>query len=951
MAKVDLSVINVIAELERVEWDFEFAGDEELRCCCPFHDDKLPSCHVNTQKRLFKCQTAGCEAKGDILSFLAKVLKTTRRTIFEDLSTRYTFDLSSSINPQTVERYHNALWKAKPMLRELYSRGLSDELIRKYRLGYDNGRIQIPIKNESGYIINVRKYLPGAPGPQKFRNTKGHGACRLFPIDQLSFDIIIICGGELKAIVAASLLNEHGIGCIAATAGEGNWEYKFGIGFKGKTVYVCFDIDAEGDKAADKVCARVKGDSRWIGKLRLPLDPDKYPHGDINDWVGLENATSEDFLNLLKTTDEWEQQSLSIMDDQGDIIDLHLAESVDAKYTSKRIRIKAVVSAMDTSPYVIPRRVRVSCDRNQGACSICPIFAITPDDKGFVYVNIPDESPAIIEMIATPKKAQREALIFGLGIPTCKVVEFVPTEFFNVEDVRLCPQLEISNRTADHIMQPALCIGHGLELNEGYLFTGRMYPHPKTQQSIILTSTYESTHDALSSYQPTDEELDELTILQPKTWTAQAIGDKLDEIYTDLAANVTRIYERQDLHLAVDLAYHSCLLFEFDGRITKGWVEVLVLGDSSQGKSETSISLMNHYNLGTKLECKNASVAGLLGGLQQMGNRWFVSWGIIPTHDKRLVILEELKGASTDVIGKLTDMRSSGVAEIPKIEKRRTHARTRLLALSNPRSDQPLASYSFGVEAVKELIGSLEDIRRFDTILMVSAEDIDPALLNELQERRPVVKHIYTSTICRRCVLWAWTRTTDQIKFTTEAVQCILKSATELCGSYTEIIPIVDRGSMRLKIARLAIAVACRTYSSTDGITVLIRKGHVQYIVDWLDRVYSSRVFGYKSFSDAIKSTERLLNPKEINVRISQMPFPLDFISSILYCNDIELRDLCDWCGWDRSDGLDLLSFLVRKHALIRKGRSYRKTPAFIELLKAARATIPDRPEHINEKF
>ena len=231
------------------------------------------------------------------------------------------------------------------------------------------------------------------------------------------------------------------------------------------------------------------------------------------------------------------------------------------------------------------------------------------------------------------------------------------------------------------------------------------------------------------------------------------------------------------------------------------------------------------------MECKNATVAGLLGGLQQMGNRWFVTWGVIPTHDKRLVVLEELKGTSVEVISKLTDMRSSGVAEIPKIEKRRTHARTRLIALSNPRSDRPLSSYNFGIESIKELIGGLEDVRRFDFALLVSNTEIDAATLNKLQQYRPAGNQIFDAESCRRLILWAWTREPSQIQYGSGAYEQILSEATRLCSIFTESIPLVDRGSMRLKLARLSASLACRTFSCDDTLeNVIIRECHVEYI-------------------------------------------------------------------------------------------------------------------------
>jgi len=483
-----------------------------------------------------------------------------------------------------------------------------------------------------------------------------------------------------------------------------------------------------------------------------------------------------------------------------------------------------------------------------------------------------------------------------------------------------------------------------------------MYPHPKTQQAVLLISESRPTVDALSTYQLTYEALRDLRRFQPQEWTTDGIARKLDEVYSDLSANVTHIFERTPLHLMVDLTYHSVLLFNYDGKLTKGWVETLIAGDSSQGKSETIIRLMQHYGLGERVECKNATVAGLLGGLQQMGTRWFVTWGVIPTHDKRLVVLEEIKGTSIDVIGKLTDMRSSGVAEIPKIEKRRTHARTRLIMVSNPRSDRPLSMYNFGVEAVKELIGGLEDIRRFDAVLLVSANQIAADRLNMLQQHRPKIPHEANANVCRNLVLWAWTRTQDQVVITPEANASILTEAIRLCSIFTESLPIVDRGSMRFKLARLAIALACRTFSCDEhGQCVIVRDAHVRYISTFLERTYADCVFGYKDFSDAITISNTLLSSDVIKKHILQVPFPSDFIKQLLYTNEIELRDICDWCGWDRNESTQLLSLLVRKHALQRDNNAYRKSPKFIaflkELMLSKDLAAGARPEFVGEEF
>lgn len=929
--------INVLAELERIGWDYLWASETTVKVKCAFHDDKHPSGVINIEKRNFRCYTAGCDHSCDFISFLARALKTTRAVVYADLASRYKLETAKIIEGTTVERYHAGIWKAQPFLKALHDRGITNEDIRAYRLGEDRGRITIPIKNAHGVYVNVRRYLPGAPGPEKMRNTKGHGTPRLYPIEQMTYSQIAICGGELKAIAAAKQLNPAGIGAVCVTAGEGDWPMHLNEQFRGKErIWVCYDIDDAGQKASMGVCNILSRYTPWIGNVALPLDRDAYPTGDVNDFI----VANGDLVALLKATPQWLPAHTNTAP-EGKVEEIALSKAFTTEGSHKRLQVKGVVSAMDQTPYIIPSEVLPVCDRSQKFCSFCPVYSA--ENQTF---KISPESPALLEMVNSNTESIRSACMSEIGVPSmCRVVSFEAKQYYNIEEVRLSPELEMTARNTDRAMLPAIAIGKGLELNETYFFTGRMHPHPSTQQSTLVISGYEIAQDALSSYTPSKE--DQLTIFSPEEWTVDALQEKLNHIYEDLAANVTRIYQRQALHLIIDLVYHSPLFLPFDGRTEKGWLEALIVGDSSQGKSEATKHLMHHYGLGAKVECKNASVAGLLGGLQQIAGKWFVTWGVIPTHDKRLVVMEEVKGASQDVLSKLTDMRSSGIAEIPKIEKRRAHARTRLIWLSNPRSNASMSSYNYGIEVLPELIGGLEDIRRFDVALIVSANEIDPIELNKLASSRPSISHVYTSDLCRALVLWVWTRDETQIEFTDTATQSVLKYATKLCEQFTDSIPLIDRGSMRTKLARLAAALAGRTFSCKDNLTLLVRECHVEYVYSLLVSIYSSEVFGYDSLTAAIKATHTLKDPERIQHHIENTPFPQDVVDSLLHTTKIELQDIQDWCGWDRNGAMQLVSFLVRKRALARDGRAYRKTPEFIRLLKGM--DIDDRPSHIPE--
>jgi hypothetical protein len=448
--------------------------------------------------------------------------------------------------------------------------------------------------------------------------------------------------------------------------------------------------------------------------------------------------------------------------------------------------------------------------------------------------------------------------------------------------------------------------------------------------------SFQELEDTLSTFQPSKADIAAFEIFRPKLPTLESLKEKLNVIYADLEANVTWIFRRRDMHLAYDLAWHSPLMFNFAGRLVNGWVNLLVLGDSSQGKSECATRLMAHYGCGDKIDCKNATVAGLLGGLEQLGNRWFVRWGAIPARDRSLVILEELKGASTEVLSKLTDMRSSGIAEIPKIERRRALARTRLVMISNPRTSRPMGSFHYGVEAVHELIGSLEDIRRFDLAMAVAKGEVPDDVINMMPSGRKKVPHVATADVCKKTVLWAWTRKTEQIVLDKETTDAIVSASLFLCEKFSEAVPLIDQGTIRLKVARLVCALAARTFSSPDGYMLVPLVSHVEFIKGYLDRIYSSSAMGYADFSAAQHLMSKVQEPEIVRKALRGTKHPADLASVMLRRDTISLEDIMSASSTDLDGSRNLLSLLVRKGALLRASRTeYSKNPEFITILKA----------------
>lgn len=941
--------INALAELERLGWPVDPQNDNEVNCRCPVHNDSSPSLQLNIERNVWKCQAASCGAKGDIVSLVQHILITQsgnqidRAAVIAGLAAKYDLGHTKALSQDMIERWHDKVWESGPLLKALRDRGVTDDMIRKARIGYSDGRLTIPVYDVDRNVVNVRKYLPGAPGPEKMRNMKGYSEARLYQVEQTAFPTVMICGGEMKALVAGTYLNRFGVGCVAVTAGEGAWEHEFNKLLKGKKILVCMDIDAGGKIAARKVAAQLCYDASIVCIVQLPLDPKDFPKGDINDWVASTKPVDADWKRLIESGTAYTPEQL--LDDELDAIpiDVKLSQAAKADNVGKRIVVEAVIQSMDESPYLAPRTVRVNCAKDQPHCHWCPVRPIDPDPtSGMVTLTVKGTALGILSVVNSPQAVQRQAVLQSLRMPPCKSAVLQTVDHFDVVDVKLTPQLQIGGENRDHVTIPAMIVGRKVELNTPYIFSGKVYPHPKNQQACLLLDGVDEAKDSLMAYTPDGDELLRLEVF------AGDITRQLADIYADFEANVTNIYLRPDLHLLIDLCYHSPLEMMFDGQVRNAWVNALIVGDSSQGKSEASQMLMRHYGLGERVDCKNATVAGLLGGLQQgNGNRWWVSWGAIPTHDKRLVICEEIKGTPTEVLGKLTDMRSSGIAQIPKIEKRMAHARTRLLMISNPRSDRPVSAYNFGVETLLELMGSLEDVRRFDVALVMSAKEIEPSKISILAKNKPLKDHMYTGELCRKLILWAWTRSADQVRFDRVAEVACMDHAATLCNEFSEALPLVDRGTMRFKIARLAAALAARVFSTDEDRQVLrVKVDHVDYIFNWLRRMYGSNVFGYKDFSAAQIFASTVMDPDTVRRQILGTKHPKDLVEHLLHAQEVSLVDLQDWCEVGGEDARSLLSFLVRKHALYRVKRWYVKTSEFITLLKTMKDKgLPNRGE------
>jgi hypothetical protein len=942
--------------LKHYEIDYRNAEGDKFKILCPFHNDHNPSGSIDLNTGQFSCWV--CKKHVSLPRFISQKTQTSIQSVYYAIgrldSTPSRFAVE---DPANIEHWHVKLLELPTLLKPLNDRVITKELIQYYRLGAfipGDGlpEIRIPIFNEKGETVSVKAYRPGQdvnkygwPNTVSNRRNKKDRTNFLYPIEQLVYDKIVICGGEIKAIAAAADLNQYDIGAISGTGSENiDFNHIQIASFRNKIVYICYDIDEVGRRHANRLCRKIRGVVSELYFLELPLDLKQYPKGDINDYLKL----GHNLIDLIEVASPWvyvppESLGLNAVDENEVPIDTTLNKAILASSAKKKMSFKIVVSSKDTSPFSIPNKIRTYCDRNHTYCSVCAIYEEFTEEVN--EVRLSSERVEIMSMIGQEDKKNKAVLKSAFGIPErCSSVRFSTMNHHNIEDVRISQCIDLSSRSSMRSMQAAYFVGETeVEMNEAYNVVGRMYPHPITQQATLLINQYEPTQDALATFK--SDKLEMLEIFRPERWDEICIDKKLKEIYEDYAFNVTGIYGRQDLHLLYDLAYHSVLKIGD----TKGWIEILVVGDSAQGKTEIANKLVNFYGLGERVVCKAATRAGLLGGIQQFGKRWFATWGKIPTQDRRLVILDEVKGTSVNTIGELTDMRSDGIARLTQIEKRETYARTRLIWLSNPRSSLTIREYNTGVDAIRELIGNPEDVRRFDAIAVVAQKEVPIEYIHGCQNQ--TVTHRYSSDLCRELVLFAWT--VPNVEF--EDKFYLDRKAVEMTKEFVENVPIVDGGTIREKLMRLSTALAVRTFSIKDSETVLVRRCHINYIIKYLKRLYSSNAFGYSEYSRKIIAASKLKDPEEIKRRIvNETPFPKELVYELLTADEFDVTSIQDVLGWQQQDARELLAFFNRHHAIRRVGKVYRKTAQFTDLLLELEKELDEeggRPDHIPEEF
>ena len=548
-----------------------------------------------------------------------------------------------------------------------------------------------------------------------------------------------------------------------------------------------------------------------------------------------------------------------------------LSEAANPENFGVPIEFEVLVVGKGTVPYSGACNALIECPPQM--CKNCP----NRQDKGVGEVIVSANDAHLLEMVECPHSQRDGVLKRLMGVPlTCNLPKVNITDTHLIESVRVSPIYDWHiQSTADQefMLRNLYVIGKPIKTNQNYKMKGMTVAHPKSQMVTHMVWDAEPMQHSIDSFVMTPEMANDLKIFQAYEETDQGVQEKLHNIYEDFTYNVTRRYNRQDLLMAVDLTYHSVLQFYYDGRLQKrGWMECLVIGDTQCGKSDSVEGLMMHYRMGEKILAENATFAGLVGGVQQVGDKWELQWGKLPLNDRRILIVDELSGLKQEDLARMSGIRSEGIAEITKIQSFKTHSRTRIVWVSNPTTNRKLSQYSYGVNAIKELFRQPEDVARVDLFVTATEADFDLADLPEFQAIR--IPHVYTTDLCRTLLLWAWSRKADQVIFTEDAQAEILTQSIKMKGQYDSSIPLVLENAQHLRFARVSTAIAARLFSTDETFQqVVVKAIHVRVAAAFMRQLFDKPAMGYNVYSLQGRSSYQHIDKHMADIEVTFKSF------------------------------------------------------------------------------
>lgn len=839
--------MNSFFEYYFYEYDF---SKRETAVCCPFphhtesgieYHETNPSAHINLDKGLFHCKV--CDVGLSEISFISKVLGTSYEAaskiakLFTTKEDRYTWNKDYNISEEIKNK--------------CISLGISEKVIDELELKTEMGdEISFPVFMY-GKLVDVRSYRP-QDRANKIKSRVGATSGLIIPFDiwtkTPTNKWTIICAGEKDMAVTRS----HGFNAITLTGGEKALP-KMTTPFKDRKVAICYDNDEAGIAGARALASEL---IKYVKEVRVVTNFHEVckEHGeDLTDFFTKYNKTKEDLMKYVLATPAYTiEEAKEEIQKRRPLISL--LEASKPQYINRVVQSNIQVVATYETAMPVPTTIYAKKLNSNG-------------DAKYNQMNVGEERTwelsenncqDILKLIDNnfTEDQIRDNIRSILGIS--KYERDVRIEKPTKDTVYQCNVTDLFEATAKDIATiefTAYVLKKRLESGKKYLITYKLVPHPyKGQKLIMIIIDVEEACDSITNFKITDEVKQELDLFKNLDGTVKERVHTLSE----MAKAYIGYDGYNNLIEAIDLSFHTVLEFNFGTfKNIRGYLDTLIVAESRVGKSSTAEALQKLYNLGafTSLAGNSATIPGIIGGSTKVNGSYQTRAGLIPMNHRGLVIFEELAKCNSNLVRELTDIRSSNQVRIARVSGTLTlPALVRMITLTNVKNTghkiKPINSYPNGVDILVELIGSPEDIARYDLMLILGEQG--SRTTNPFWEPiKPFEPKAYQTRI-----RWVWSRTADQVLIDKEVGTYIIQKCNELNTKYDSHIKIFGTEAWK-KVARLSIAIAGYLVSTdTSYERIIVTKEHVDAAIDYLVSCYDNSTFKLKEYV----AMERLYN-------------------------------------------------------------------------------------------
>lgn len=861
---------------------YERRTADQLYACCPFHKEKTPSFTINIETGEWYCH-AGCGG-GTEKEFIAKyfdVSSDVAKHVVEYWERYHKFPFPTD---EQITQWHEALCNMPHELEELYVYGWTKQIVDDLMIGYDDGRITIPIKSREGAWVNVRRYLPvhrrAAGGHNaKCMNIRGLGQRRYYPYEAFDEQEIYVVEGEKDCIAARA----QGLNAVTSTGGSAIPSEEILL-FKDKDVILMLDSDNVGKRNVRNYLALLRNIARSIRIVELPVK-------DFADYF--KEFRSSDISAYMR-----DYKEVQLIEENAEPVDVSLVRSEFTENLNTWIKLnKMSVVGVEPKIYTIPTKLKVVC-RNANCSKPCPLsFTNNTDNAQCIDVD----PRQMLQFIDSSDSAQDTFLRKLYG---CKSVQAEPVEFTNVQKVIF----QESASFVDGLEESSFESRYGIfmytdfRLNATlkYNFEACRVTDPRTQQNYYVIRSAEN----LATLRPVVDE-GAFERFRKVADRSNSFSELLQEHYKEWMP-VLAIEGRPDLFGALLLTYCSVTEIPWQAGIIKGWLDTMCIGDTRTGKSQMAQRFVKAIGMGGYINGENARRTGVIGGVQRFGDSWVITWGAIPMNDRGLLIIDEASGLDVDDIKDLSSTRSSGAVTLNKIVKGEARARTRLVWLSNPRSGRNLSDFYWkGYGAFQEFIPVAEDQARYDLVLTAAREDIDvlEGIDSEAQPKIETWQDLFNA---------AWSIPAEDIIFPKDFRVQVREVAKKLNEDYGGG-PLVVGVAVHEKLLRLCCAVAVLCGEIRGG-KLLVTEKHLKWADEFLRTTLEKDSLSYAAYIREFKRAQvkRSENTNYIRGLLSVHPALRVLLSSSSF-KGFQFQEIL---GIDRSDSAKIMSDLITRGLL-----------------------------------